>query len=81
MRILTNKLQYASQKCLRCRPGREKAGTRKKMLDSYNLFPNIHLGFDNKITLRGVPSVSEGSHTGAIFFIITDNVKNRKFNV
>lgn len=55
--------------------------TRKKMLDSYNLFPNIHLGFDNKITLHGVPSVSEGSHTGAIFFIITDNVKNRKFNV
>lgn len=81
MRILTNKLQYASQKCLRCRSGREKAGTRKKMLDSYNLFPNIHLGFDNKITLHGVPSVSEGSHTGAIFFIITDNVKNRKFNV
>ncbi len=73
MRILTNKLQYASQKCLRCRPGREKAGTRKKMLDSYNLFPNIHLGFDNKITLHGVPSVSEGSHTGAIFFIIMGN--------
>lgn len=43
------------------------------MLDSYNLFPNIHVGFDNKITLHGVPSVSEGSHTGAIFFIIMGN--------
>ena len=51
----------------------KKPETRKKMLDSYNLFPNIHVGFDNKITLHGVPSVSEGSHTGAIFFIIMGN--------
>jgi len=51
----------------------KKPETRKKMLDSYNLFPNIHVSFDNKITLHGVPSVSEGSHTGAIFFIIMGN--------
>ena len=51
----------------------KKPETRKKMLDSYNLFPNIHVGFDNKITLHGVPPVSEGSHTGAILFIIMGN--------
>ena len=28
----------------------------------------ISSSFDNKITLYGVPSVSEGSHTGANFF-------------